>query len=76
MSFAGCEDDNALGPIVLGCRDHFDFTLKFEKLCFSIVPGGIFLLATTFRIFSLLRKPSIIKGQSFRAVKLVSGSSP
>lgn len=72
MTSPGCGNDNALGPIVSGCRDDFDFTLKFEQLFLSILPSVVFLLAVIFRVFSLRRRLVIIDGPSFRAVKLVS----
>ncbi|KAK8053968.1 ABC multidrug transporter [Apiospora saccharicola] len=30
MSFSTCKNDNLIGPNVNGCRDDFDFTVKFE----------------------------------------------
>ncbi|KAF7548170.1 hypothetical protein G7Z17_g7235 [Cylindrodendrum hubeiense] len=43
MDFANCPADESFGPAVVGCRDDFDFTLKFELL-FTIIPAAIFLV--------------------------------
>lgn len=39
MEFAGCSNDGAMEPAVVGCRGDFDFTIKFEKMFFSLIPS-------------------------------------
>lgn len=39
MDFSGCLNDEAIEPTVLGCRGNFDFTIKFEKIVFSVIPS-------------------------------------
>lgn len=71
MSFAGCLDDVSFGPVVRGCRDDFDFTLKFEKILLDLIPASVFIAASLPRLLYLLRRPIVIKGSIFSNVKLV-----
>lgn len=71
MSFAGCAGDTSFGPTVRGCRDDFDFTLKFEKLFLSIIPTSVFLATALPRLIYLSRRPVIVKGPVLRLVKSV-----
>ncbi|KAB5518056.1 ATPase-like protein [Coniochaeta sp. 2T2.1] len=41
--FTNCTGDEAFGPIVHGCRDGFDFTTRFERIVFAILPSCVFL---------------------------------
>jgi ATP-binding cassette subfamily C (CFTR/MRP) protein 1 len=72
MEFAECLDDGSLGPAVDGCRGNFDFTLKFEKIFFSLIPASIFIVFALLRIVLLIRQPQIVGGYLLRGAKLVS----
>ncbi|KAL3424167.1 ABC transporter [Phlyctema vagabunda] len=72
MAFSGCQDDNSFGPSVRGCRDGFDFTIKFERIFLSLVPSCIFIIVGLARVGFLIRKPEIVKGSSLRNVKLAA----
>lgn len=74
MSFTGCVGDISFGPVVWGCRDGFDFTIKFEKIFLSLVPTSVFIAVSLPRLFYLVRRPVVVNGPEFRAVKLVSAS--
>ncbi|KAK1980151.1 hypothetical protein LZ30DRAFT_536922, partial [Colletotrichum cereale] len=67
---SSCLNDNTLGPVVHGCRDDFDFTVKFEHVFFSTVPASIFIAAALLRLFHLLRKPSLVDGVISQWIKL------
>ncbi|KAI1148901.1 P-loop containing nucleoside triphosphate hydrolase protein [Nemania diffusa] len=69
--FSTCNDDNSFGPGVSGCRDNFDFTVKFELLFFSVVPAALFIILAAWRIALLIRKPSIVHAPKLRFLKLV-----
>ena len=49
MGPSQCPDDYTFGPIVQGCRDTFDFSLKFEKVFLAIIPACLLV------VFSLAR---------------------
>lgn len=51
----GCSPsaDDAFGPAVKGCRDDFDFTLRFEQYFFVIAPSVAMLLAGLARLYDL-----------------------
>jgi hypothetical protein len=70
--FSTCNNDNSLGPGVSGCRDNFDFTIKFEQLFFSIVPSALFIILATLRTVLSIRKPSVVHAPTSRLIKLVS----
>ncbi|KAK0739438.1 hypothetical protein B0T21DRAFT_142373 [Apiosordaria backusii] len=72
MEFASCIDDDSFGPSVQGCRGDFDFTLKFEKIFFAIIPTAIFVALSLPRIAYLYRKPDIISGFILRSLKLTA----
>ncbi|KAL9106441.1 MAG: hypothetical protein Q9227_008529 [Pyrenula ochraceoflavens] len=46
MDFSGCAADTSLGPAVQGCRDNFDFTIRFERTYLSLVPACLFIALT------------------------------
>ncbi len=71
MDTSGCLNDNSIGPDVRGCRDDFDFTLKFERVVLSIVPAAVFIALAFARIAYLLRTPQTVGGVWFKFVKLV-----
>ncbi|KAJ1337861.1 ATP-binding cassette subfamily C (CFTR/MRP) member 1 [Microdochium nivale] len=72
MSFSACSNDLSLGPQVTGCRDDFDFTIKFEQLFFSVLPASACILVAAWRGFSLRRKPVVIGGLRFQYAKLAA----
>ncbi|KAK4202032.1 putative multidrug resistance-associated protein [Triangularia verruculosa] len=72
MEFTGCIDDESFGPSVRGCRGDFDFTLKFEKIFFAIIPSIIFIALSLPSIIQLYRKPYIVEGAILRYSKLLA----
>ncbi|KAK2036799.1 ABC transporter [Colletotrichum somersetense] len=72
MSFFACVNDESIGPGVQGCRDDFDFTMRFEQIFLSILPSSIFVALSLPRAVLLLRKPIIVGGTLLRFVKIVS----
>ncbi len=75
MEFSGCLNDADLGPAVQGCRDDFDFTLRFEKIFLSTLPAGIFVALSIPRIVFLVRRPKIAKGLVWQIAKQVRSAS-
>lgn len=71
MDFSGCLDDESFGPAVRGCRGDFDFTIKFERIFFSLIPAPVFIAFALARIVHLTRKPVIVSGRLLRVAKLV-----
>jgi ATP-binding cassette, subfamily C (CFTR/MRP), member 1 len=71
MDFSGCLDDDSFGPAIHGCRDDFDFTIKFERIFFSLVPALVFIVIALTRIVFLVRLPKIVGGLILRGIKLV-----
>jgi ATP-binding cassette, subfamily C (CFTR/MRP), member 1 len=76
MDFSGCPDDDSFGPAVRGCRGDFDFTIKFEKIFFVLIPAPIFIALALSRIVYLSRKQTIVSGVLLRTAKLVSLGTP
>ncbi|KAL2257594.1 hypothetical protein VTK26DRAFT_9425 [Humicola hyalothermophila] len=72
MDFSGCPDDDSFGPAVRGCRDDFDFTIKFEKIFFTLIPAPVFIALALCRIVYLARKPVIVGGVLLRTAKLAT----
>ncbi|KAK3996623.1 canalicular multispecific organic anion transporter 1 [Cladorrhinum sp. PSN332] len=72
MDFSGCVDDHSFGPAVRGCRDDFDFTIKFEKIFFSLIPASIFIALSLSRIVHLGRKPFSVTGRLLLGAKLAA----
>ena len=68
---ASCQNDSTFGPAVIGCRGNFDFTLLFEQVVLSIVPAGLFILLSIWRLTVITSCPTLIGGPQFRAAKLV-----
>ncbi|KAG4444331.1 hypothetical protein IFR05_000205 [Cadophora sp. M221] len=61
MDFSGCQDDRSFGPAVRGCRDDFDFTIRFENIFFSLIPSSIFAVLAIPRVLVLLRHPKVVQ---------------
>jgi len=73
MDFTSCPSDELFGPAVQGCRGDFDFTIKFEKIFFSLLPGSVFAaIALTRVLYLATSRPTIIGGAWLKYVKLVS----
>jgi ATP-binding cassette subfamily C (CFTR/MRP) protein 1 len=72
MATTNCLNDDDFGPVVKGCRDDFDFTLKFELIIFSLVPSSIFVLVALLRCYQLYKRRKIVDAKLFLAAKLVS----
>lgn len=66
-----CLNDDSIGPAVRGCRDDFDFTIKFEQVFFSMIPAIVFAALSITRILFLSRQPKIVGGPVLQIVKLV-----
>jgi hypothetical protein len=49
----------------------FDFNIQFEQIFLSIVPSVIFIIASSWRAASQLRKPTMVKAPVFQFIKLV-----
>jgi ATP-binding cassette, subfamily C (CFTR/MRP), member 1 len=75
MEFSGCLNDDTLGPPVRGCRDDFDFTLKFEKIFLSMLPSAVFVALSVPRVVLLTRKARVVRGAVFQATKLARSSA-
>ena len=72
MEFSACPDDILFGPTVdHGCRGDFDFTIKFEKIFFSLIPASIFVALSLTRVLYLTRQPTVVAGTVFKYAKLV-----
>jgi hypothetical protein len=76
MDFSGCPGDDSFGPTVRGCRGDFDFTIRFEKIFFALIPAPIFIALSLARIVYLARKPVSTSGALLRNAKLVSPYYP
>lgn len=72
MEFSGCLNDESIGPAVEGCRGDFDFTIKFERICFMLIPTIVFMAICLPRILYLSHRPVIVYGgKILQAAKLV-----
>ncbi|KAH8891259.1 ATPase-like protein [Thozetella sp. PMI_491] len=71
MDFSDCLADDSFGPIVVGCRDNFDFTVRFEQIFLSIVPNCLYIACSFACLAVLVRRPSIIEAQLARWLKLL-----
>lgn len=72
MTATGCLNDDGFGPVVKGCRNDFDFTVKFELIIFSLVPSSLFVLAAFLRCLQLYKRKRIGDARFFLIAKLVS----
>lgn len=71
LDFSKCQDDSSFGPTVRGCRDDFDFTIRFENIFFALVPSSVFFVCCIIRILFLLRKPGLFQSGALASCKLV-----
>ncbi len=69
MDFSGCANDDSIGPAVQGCRDDFDFTIRFERIFLSLIPTAVFIALSLPRAVHLVQRPAIVGGTVFQAVK-------
>jgi ATP-binding cassette subfamily C (CFTR/MRP) protein 1 len=76
MEFSGCLNDGDFGPGVQGCREDFDFTLKFEKIFLSMLPAAIFIALSIARTALLARWGKVVGGTWFQIVKVVRIPAP
>lgn len=72
MAATNCLNDDDFGPVVKGCRDDFDFTVKFELIIFSLIPCSIFILVAPLRCLQLKKRKTIVEARLFLVTKLVS----
>ncbi|KAI5464884.1 P-loop containing nucleoside triphosphate hydrolase protein [Mariannaea sp. PMI_226] len=72
MSSTLCINDGAFGPGVQGCRGDFDFTQKFERIFFSIIPASVFIAAAITRVAVLSQRPRIVGGAILQYAKLIT----
>ena len=73
MDFSACVDDSSFGPAVSGCRDNFDFTFRFERIVFGLIPAAVFVILSLLRGLTLVRRPHVVTqgGLILRIAKLV-----
>ena len=71
---SSCLNDGSWGPGVRGCRGDFDFTQKFERIFFSIIPTVVFIAAAVGRVAVLVQRERIVNGIVLQSVKTVSVS--
>ncbi|KAL0929815.1 ABC transporter [Colletotrichum truncatum] len=69
MGLTGCLNDDAFGPAVQGCRGDFDFTQKFERIFFWLVPAAIFIPAAALRLIQLLSRPRLVEASVLQLIK-------
>ncbi|KAH8896245.1 ABC transporter [Thozetella sp. PMI_491] len=72
MASMDCLNDDSFGPAVRGCRGDFDFTQKFERILFSVIPGALFLLVAGARVLQLAYKPRLISAITLQFAKLLA----
>ncbi|KPM39618.1 ATP-binding cassette transporter abc3 [Neonectria ditissima] len=70
MSSMFCVNDGSFGPGVQGCRGDFDFTQKFERIFFSIIPAAVFVAAAVARVAVLSQVPRVVEGRILQYLKL------
>ncbi|KAH6682350.1 canalicular multispecific organic anion transporter 1 [Plectosphaerella plurivora] len=70
MATTTCLNDDSFGPVVQGCRDDFDFTLRFQHIVLAILPATIFLGLSIPRTIWLSQQPKLVSGVSFQFFKL------
>lgn len=72
LEFSDCQDDQSFGPTVRGCRDDFDFTVRFENIFFALVPSSAFVACSLLRILFLLQRPRVLQSRILASCKLLS----
>ncbi|CAD0114906.1 unnamed protein product [Aureobasidium uvarum] len=50
----------------------FDFNITFEQIFLSIVPSVLFIVASSWRAVSQLRKPTLVKAPMLQSIKLAA----
>lgn len=63
--------DNSFHIPVQGCRGDFDFPLLFEEIVLGVLPLGILLVISPFRLWFLSRKPKKVAGSWLLWIKVV-----
>jgi ATP-binding cassette subfamily C (CFTR/MRP) protein 1 len=71
MAFSACLNDETFGPAVHGCRDNFDFTIKFERIFLSLVSASLFIVIAQVRIIFLAQGPRMVDGKWLWMLKVV-----
>ncbi|KAI1340793.1 ATPase-like protein [Xylariaceae sp. FL0016] len=72
--FSACPADSLFGPSVSGCRDDFDFTIKFESSILSLLPSCVFVATCVPRIFHLSRRQKVVRGCRWQYTKVIAAS--
>ncbi|TQV95595.1 hypothetical protein V2A60_000779 [Cordyceps javanica] len=67
-----CLNDHTFGPLVVGCRDNFDFTKTFEQSALSILPNAFFIVIATTRVAKLTRTPATIQAPHLLLAKTLA----
>lgn len=75
MASPACLNDDSFGPIIQGCRDDFDFTLRFQHIILAIVPAILFLALSIPRTIWLSQQPRLVSGVAFQFFKLVGDTT-
>lgn len=57
-------------------REQFDFNLGFEQVFFSVIPSALFLIAASWRLLYLARKPVVVNTSVFRLLKVARTDFP
>ncbi|RWA05420.1 hypothetical protein EKO27_g9683 [Xylaria grammica] len=63
-------NDSPLVQNVLGCRDDFDFTVRFEQLFFSLTPSALFIVLSAWRVVTLTRRAIVVEAPHLGLGKL------
>ena len=71
MLFSGCLNDEDFGPAVHGCRENFDFTIKFERIFLSLISASMFIAIAQIRIIFLAQRARMVKGNWLCNLKVV-----
>ncbi|TVY56754.1 ABC transporter FUM19 [Lachnellula cervina] len=70
-----CKSDRSFGPGVIGCRDDFDFTIRFELVFLSILPSCVFLPLSLWRAAWIAQRPIIVRAPVLQIIKMLAGTS-
>ncbi|KAI0528525.1 hypothetical protein GGR58DRAFT_509205 [Xylaria digitata] len=54
-------NNQPIGPNVLGCQDDFDFTVKFEQLFFSLTPSALLIILCIWRVITFARRTIVVE---------------
>ncbi|KAL2208337.1 P-loop containing nucleoside triphosphate hydrolase protein [Sarocladium strictum] len=71
MTTSACHNDQDFGPAVKGCREDFDFTQKFERIFFLLVPAALFIPLAATQVSRLIRRPKIVRAIPLQILKIV-----